>query len=42
MKDKILTATLLSLQLAYTADQEDFNDKEYIFDGTALERDKGS
>ena len=25
-----------------TADYEDFNDKEYIFGGTALERDKGS
>ena len=27
---------------SYTADYEDFNDKEYIFGGTALERDKGS
>lgn len=26
----------------YTADYEDFNDKEYIFGGTALEWDKGS
>ena len=27
---------------SYTADYEDFNDKEYIFGGTALERDKGN
>ena len=27
---------------SYTADYEDFNDKEYIFGGTTLERDKGS
>ena len=27
---------------SYTADYQDFNDKEYIFGGTALERDKGS
>ena len=27
---------------SYTADYEDFNDKESIFGGTALERDKGS
>ena len=27
---------------SYTADYEDFNGEEYIFGGTALERDKGS
>ena len=27
---------------SYTADYEDFNDKEYIFGGTALDRDKGN